>query len=205
MLTFIWNWILKNWQGILFFIAGVGFDIYIFFLLLRVLFRFFNVNYHTKFANFIFKSGFITRLIGKVVPIYKNIDFPTLVLVIILEYIKIYILTWLNFHTFPALGWLMITPLVISQIISQILNIWIFALFFRILLGWMEISPQNPFLGAMSDITEFLLRPFRRFVPIIHHVDVLAIVMIILLKCIDAIIFFPIINWSETHLIRLIL
>ncbi len=55
------------------------------------------------------------------------------------------------------------------------------AIILRAVLSWFPISPSNPFVIMLHRITEPILAPLRRVIPLVGTFDITPIVVIILL------------------------
>jgi len=58
------------------------------------------------------------------------------------------------------------------------------AIFFRIILSWVGMDPQNPVVVFLHEITEPILAPIRQFMPRMGMLDLSPMVAIILLHLI---------------------
>ncbi len=58
------------------------------------------------------------------------------------------------------------------------------AIFFRIILSWVGMDPQNPVVVFLHEITEPILAPIRQFMPRMGMLDLSPMVAIILLSVI---------------------
>ncbi|MBI3942106.1 MAG: YggT family protein [Chloroflexi bacterium] len=67
-------------------------------------------------------------------------------------------------------------------ILFQILNLAILA---RVILSWVNISPDNPIIQVIYQITEPIMAPLRRYIPPIGMIDITPIVALILLQVIE--------------------
>lgn len=65
------------------------------------------------------------------------------------------------------------------SILFQLLNLAIIA---RVLLSWFNVRPDHPVVSFLFQITEPVLAPIRRVVPIIGMLDISPIIAIILLE-----------------------
>ena len=67
------------------------------------------------------------------------------------------------------------------QILDILLTILIFAIFGRALLSWFPIDRNGPVVQAINAITDPILNPLRRIVPMIGMVDITPMVAIFVL------------------------
>ncbi len=75
--------------------------------------------------------------------------------------------------------------LVILRFLSLLSNILVFAIFIRAILSWFPIGRDNPLVIILDQITEPILAPLRRVVPMIGMIDITPLVAIILLQIIS--------------------
>jgi YggT family protein len=62
------------------------------------------------------------------------------------------------------------------------------AVLVRVFLTWFPISPYNRFVQILYQITEPILRPFRRIIPPIGMVDISPIVALLVLQLLEQIV-----------------
>jgi YggT family protein len=62
------------------------------------------------------------------------------------------------------------------------------AVLIRVFLTWIPINPYNRFVQLLYQITEPILRPFRRIIPPIGMVDISPIVALLVLQLVEQIV-----------------
>ncbi|MFN8584815.1 MAG: YggT family protein [Dehalococcoidia bacterium] len=67
------------------------------------------------------------------------------------------------------------------EIVRMFVNVLIFAIFARSILTWFPIDRGGPVFQALDAITEPILQPLRRVVPLIGMIDISPMVAILLL------------------------
>ncbi len=72
--------------------------------------------------------------------------------------------------------------LTIIYVVCQVLT---FAVIIRAVLSWFSIRPDNPLMSLLYLITEPILAPLRRIIPMMGMFDITPIVAIILLQVIN--------------------
>lgn len=82
----------------------------------------------------------------------------------------------------------------IAEIIFLIIQMMTFAIFGRVIMSWIiQINPSSPFLVSayrvLIQITDPILAPLRRIVPMIGMFDITPIVAIILLQVIGEVLY----------------
>ncbi|HEX2987110.1 MAG TPA: YggT family protein [Chloroflexota bacterium] len=72
--------------------------------------------------------------------------------------------------------------LFLYRFVDLLFNILIFAIVGRALLSWFNLGPGNPIVRLLYEITEPILAPMRRVIPMIGMLDISPIVAILLLS-----------------------
>jgi YggT family protein len=88
-------------------------------------------------------------------------------------------------ETRRRLGELRAMTYYLANFINVLFQILTLAIFARVLLSWFPISPENPFVVLLNEITEPILRPLRRIVPSLGMLDITPIVALVLLQLIQ--------------------
>ena len=70
-------------------------------------------------------------------------------------------------------------------LLTQILTL---AIFVRAILSWFPISRDNPFVEVIVQVTEPVLGPIRRVMPLMGSIDFSPLVAIILLQMISSVV-----------------
>ena len=71
----------------------------------------------------------------------------------------------------------------LRQFIDILFQVLIFAIIARALLSWFNLGPSHPLVRILYDLTEPILAPLRRVIPMIGMIDITPIVAIIRLTC----------------------
>jgi YggT family protein len=74
----------------------------------------------------------------------------------------------------------------IVTVVQLFLQVLIFAIFARSLLSWFPIDHNGPIFRALDAITEPILDPLRRVVPMVGMIDITPMVAILLLVVIQS-------------------
>ncbi len=70
----------------------------------------------------------------------------------------------------------------ILEFLALMCNILSFAVFMRAIVSWFPISPNNSFVVILFQVTEPILAPLRRVVPLLGFMDITPLVAIVLLQ-----------------------
>jgi len=73
----------------------------------------------------------------------------------------------------------------VVQIVQLFVNVLIFAIFARSILTWFPIDRGGPVFQALDAITEPILQPLRRVIPLIGMIDITPMIAIFVLYMIS--------------------
>lgn len=147
------------------------FDLYLIVLLLRFLFQYFKVDFYNPVSQMIVKltSPLVVPL-RKVIPGYWGIDLATLVLLLGVTILKLMLLSLIGFHKFPHLLGLFVWAL--GDVIGLVLKLFFYALLASAVMSWIAPTAHSPVTAILSRLTEPLLQPARKYIPMIGGFDV---------------------------------
>jgi len=75
----------------------------------------------------------------------------------------------------------------LRQFVDLLFQVLIFAIIIRALLSWFNLGPGHPLVRVLFDLTEPILAPLRRVIPLIGMIDITPIVAILLLQVIQSV------------------
>lgn len=175
---------------ILVFMIQLLFDLYIVMLLLRLLLQLLHANYYNPISQFIINiTNFLVKPMRRIIPGFKGIDFAIVTLVLILQLLELLLLIWLRFEHLPNLGGLLLWA--VGGIINQVINIFFYALVIRVIMSWLSVTLENPAYEIVYVLTEPILKPIRRFIPLIGGFDLSPVIVALVLKALDIMVLVP--------------
>ena len=77
---------------------------------------------------------------------------------------------------------------IIATFIKILVNVLWFALLARVVLSWINLSPTNPLVVIINQITEPILAPIRRVLPKMGRIDLSPMVALIIIIVIQRLI-----------------
>jgi YggT family protein len=159
------------------FLIDILFDIYIAIMLLRFLLQYVGADFYNPISQFIVKATqkpvFFAR---RIIPGYRSIDIATLVLALLLIFIKLTVLYAIGGMQ-PSIAGIVIQAL--YDLIQLIIDIFIFAIFIQAILSWVNPDPYNPVSALLRSLTSPVLRPVGKLMPRMGGLDLSPIVALI--------------------------
>lgn len=155
-------------------------SLYILAILLRFLLQWCGAAFYNPISQFLVKITHPPlRLLRRFVPPIGQIDTSSLVLVLILQMLT-------NFSVLILKGIAInigaLTLLSIADLVSLLINIFIFAIFARALLSWMNPGAFGSASSILTSLSEPLLDTCRKFVPDLGGMDISPLAALLFLQ-----------------------
>lgn len=166
------------------------FDLYIFVVMLRIILQWVHADIANPAFDLVAKlTNPPLKPIRRIIPTWKGIDVAAIVLLLILEIIKLAILVWIQISAVPTFSGLIV--LAFAELLSQLINIFFFAILALAVLSWFSPLAHSPIIEALYRVCEPLLKPVRRIMPVIAGFDLSPIPVLIGLKLISLLVVMP--------------
>jgi len=146
-------------------------------VLLRLLLQWVRADFYNPLSQFLIKlTNPVLVPLRRAIPSIGRLDTASVVLMLVLEFIGV----WL-------VGKIVSTPLVWQQIViigtMKLLNTLLMTYFILIIvsviLSWVGQGKSHPFIPLLSQLTEPVLRPIRKFIPPIAGIDLSPMIALI--------------------------
>ncbi|QTS84249.1 YGGT family protein [Coxiella endosymbiont of Amblyomma nuttalli] len=169
------------------------FDIYIIILILRLLMQKLGASYHNLVAQFVIRTTNLFVLpLRCIIFGFKGFELAVIFLIIVFSFIQSFLLVSLRFRLVPHfIGLLVIST---GALGNKFMNLYFYMIIMRIIMSWVVSSQQNPITEIIFLITEPVMRPIRRLIPMIIGFDFTPFVLLILFPLVSFLIFDPLTN-----------
>lgn len=172
----------------LLFLISILFDFYTILLIMRLVLAWVVADYnHPVTQAVVTSTSFIVKPFKKFLPDFRGIETATIVLIILVEFIKYFIITSLSFGLPNIFGLLI---LAIADAFRLMLETLSFALILQAILSWLQ--PNSPITQVLMKFTSPILRPLQRIIPPIAGVDITPLPAIIILQLLIIILINPV-------------
>lgn len=165
------------------FLVRTLFGLYTLVVMLRFLLQWARADFFNPISQFVVKATTpVLNPLRRVIAGYAGVDLAALVLAWLVKALELAVLVLLETAAIVplrALAW------AIPELVSLAINIFLFAIFIRVILSWLNPDPYHPAMGLLGSLTEPVLGPARRALPPIGGLDLspmLAIVGLVLLQ-----------------------
>jgi YggT family protein len=180
------------------FLVKVIFGLYAALVMLRFLLQLVRADFYNPLSQFIVKATRpVLNPLRQVIPGVSGMDIASLVLawiVITIEQLAILAIGGAGFQLLAA------TLFAIPEMITLLINIFLFAILVQVIISWINPGSYNPAIGLIHSLTEPVLAPVRRRMPEMGGLDLSPMVVMIGLVLLEMLLIPPV-----KHLIAQIL
>ena len=162
--------------------------LYLLAVLLRFLLQIAKADFYNPVSQAVVRATDpLVRILRKVIPGYRGIDFSTLILAIVIEAIAICILITLYGGSIPSVGFIVTWAVV--GVIYFIVNIYYYAIIGSIIMSFVMLFSGNmnphPILRLIWQLTEPVMGPLRKVLPPMGGLDFSPIFIFIIIRLIQ--------------------
>lgn len=168
-------------QALLFLIRTIA-DLYVMVVLVRFLLQYFRADFRNPVAQAILQvTSPLIVPVRKLVPAIGKLDTATIAVAVAVE--VLFVLLFYGLVGLPPNPlWIAIYALIRTVMLT--IRVLIFAIFISVILSWISTG-YNPAVAMISALSEPILRPFRRFVPLLGGLDLSPLVALLLLSALN--------------------
>lgn len=164
--------------------------LYIMAMMLRFLFQLVHADFHNPFSQFVVRiTDPVLGYFRRFVPNAWGVDLPSVVLLLVLQFLEIWIVGALLSEWGNPVG---IVVLSVARLLALALQVFTFAIIIHVVMSWLNPHAYNPMVGLLYSLTEPLLGPVRRWVPPVAGLDISPILAIVGLQFISMLFIAPI-------------
>lgn len=167
----------SNVISALVFIVNALTSLYLLVLLLRFWLPWLHADFRNPLAQGILKlTSPVVVPLRRIVPSFGRLDTATILVAFVVQYLAL-LLILLIVGAGASFSTIAISAIVKLVLLS--LNLFLFAIFVRIILSWLSPGQYNPATAIITTLTEPILRPVRRIIPPMGGFDISPIFVII--------------------------
>ncbi len=166
------------------FLISTLFGAYILVVMLRFLFQWVRADFSNPISQFIYKITNPPLIpLRRVIPGYRGIDFAAVLLLLVLQCIEFVVIGLLPGQPMPGFPGLL--PWALAELLGLWINIYIFGILILAIISWINPMGYNPMVSLLSQLTNPIMRPFRRLIPPMSGLDLssmFALVTLVFIK-----------------------
>jgi len=171
------------------FLIGMVFNLYAMLLALRFVMQMLRVEYYNPLAQFVVKiTDPVLKPARRIIPSIRSYDTSSLLLAFAVLFVKLILLKAMQTDVLLAAGrgfsairldYGTLFFIAIVDLVHLLFNIFIFSMIAQAILSWFPNPSTDAIRSLLMGITDPVLRPIRRFVPLVGGLDLSVLVGII--------------------------
>lgn len=151
------------------YLVGTLFDLYISAIMLRLLLQWVKADFYNPICQFLIRvTNPLLVPLRRVIPSIGRLDTASLVLMLLLEIAGVWLVTQIAPVTMQP-GQLLIYSLL--KLLATLLMMYFVLIIAHVILSWVGRGAQHPIIPLIYQLTEPVLRPFRKAIPPIAGID----------------------------------
>ena len=163
------------------FVVSTVLDLYILTFILRFALQWVRADPRNPFWQFVVQiTNPLVRPLRQVVPGWRGMELASLLLAFVLEAVAVVVLVRLTGTPLP--GVVLVLYYALLRFVLAVLRLYFFALVVYVLLSWVNPDGSHPLARALGALCEPLLRPVRRFIPVIGGFDLSPLIVLIAIQ-----------------------
>jgi YggT family protein len=155
-------------------------DLYVTAVLLRLLLQWVRADFYNPLCQFLVQiTNPLLIPLRRVIPSIGRLDTASVLLMLALEIVGVWLIALISQAN---LDWLAIIIFSVRKLLMALLWTWFFLIIAAVILSWVGSRWRHPVVPLVFQLTEPLLRPFKRIIPPMGGVDLSPLFAIILLR-----------------------
>ena len=185
-------------EALIYIIQTLG-SLYLLIVLLRFVLQLVRANFYNPLCQFVVKATQpLLKPLRRVIPSLFGLDMSSLVLALLLQILLFAVILMLN--GYQALT-LLLLPWALIGVFSLFLKIIFWSMIISVILSWVAPGSRSPGAELVSQITEPVLAPFRRWVPNLGGLDISPIFAFIAIQLIQSYVVPPVAEFAAMPLV----
>jgi YggT family protein len=162
------------------FLVGTLIDLYIAAVLLRLLLQWVRADFYNPLCQFLVRiTNPLLVPIRRIVPSIGKLDTASVVLLLALEILGVWIISSI---TELGMDWPQILLYSVRKLCVSVVMMYFILIIAAVILSWVGARARHPIIPLIYQLTEPVLRPFRKLIPPIGGIDLSPLFAIIAMR-----------------------
>jgi YggT family protein len=151
------------------YLVGTLIDLYIAAVMLRLLLQWVRADFYNPVCQFLVKvTNPVIVPLRRIIPSIRRLDTASVVLMLFLELFSVWIASRISSSPLAA-DQILVFSLV--KLVSTLLMTYFFLIIASVVLSWIGAQMRHPVIPLVYQLTEPVLKPFRKIIPPIAGID----------------------------------
>ena len=173
-----------------------AFSLYLFLLMLRFLFQLVRADFYNPLSQAIVRlTNPPLKLLRRFIPGYAGVDWPCVVLLILVQGLEILILSLLYTGHPPSIVALLVLSL--ADLLQLCAYLYIFFIIIIVVISWVNPGAYNSITVLLYQVTDPLLRRARRLLPDMGGLDFSPMLVMLVIYLFLSLVVAPLRDWGN--------
>ena len=169
-----------NLTAALIYLVSTITDLYVAAIMLRLLLQWVRADFYNPLSQFLVKiTNHVLVPARRIVPSIGKLDTASVVVMLLLELAQLAIIILLSQSDF---GIQFLLWFAIRKLLFTLLMMYFVLIIARVIVSWIANQSRHPLIPLIYQLTEPVLRPFRKLLPPIGGIDLLPLFVLIALR-----------------------
>lgn len=163
------------------FLISLIFEFYLIAVILRFLLQLVRADFYNPLSQFLITiTNPVLRYLRRWIPGYAGIDWPSILLMFVLQAVELFLLALLKPVGLPAVPGLLL--LTVAHLLKIVIWIYVIVILLQAITSWINPGAYSPVTVVMYQLTDPLLRPCRRIIRPAGGLDFSPLIALIILQ-----------------------
>ena len=163
------------------YLVGTIIDLYIAAILIRLLLQWVRADFYNPVCQFLVKvTDPVIVPLRRVIPSIRRLDTASVLLIVALENFSVWIASRISSQ---PLNFEQILLFSLMKLAATLLMTYFFLIIASVVLSWVGAQMRHPVVPLVYQLTEPVLRPFRKIIPSIAGIDLSPLFALIAIRC----------------------
>ena len=178
------------------FIINIVFGLYLAAVMLRFLLQTIRADFYNPICQFLITvTNPALKPLRRWIPGYMGIDWPSILLLILLQLLEICMIALLISGHIPSL--ISMPVIIASKLLGLLIWIYIIIIIIQAVISWIQPGSYSPFTVLLYQLSDPLVRPVRRYIPVTGGIDWSPFVVLISLNLALILLVAPLQDWGR--------
>jgi len=178
------------------YLINLLFGLYLLAVMLRFLLQTIRADFYNPICQFLVTvTNPALKPLRRWVPGYRGIDWPSILLMFLLQAIEICLVALLVSGQIPVA--ISFPVIIASKLLVLLIYIYIFVIIIQAIISWIQPGSYSPFTVLLYQLSDPLVKPIRRYIPTTGGIDWSPFIILILLNLALMLLARPLQDWGS--------
>ncbi len=178
------------------FLINLVFGLYLAAVMLRFLLQTIRADFYNPICQFLITvTNPALKPLRRWIPGYRGIDWPSILLMILLQLLEVCLVALLISGHIPSP--ISMPVIIASKLLGLLIWVYIIIIIIQAVISWIQPGSYSPFTVLLYQLSDPLVRPVRRYIPVIGGIDWSPFIVLISLNLALILLVAPLQDWGR--------